>query len=634
MPSSTSDTFPDIGDYAFLSDCHSLALVTSDASVEWACFHRFDSRPVFARILDRDLGGWFRIAPSGEFTSTRRYLPGTNVLETRFETATGVVTVTDCLPVGAHPLHPAATEHLVAKHLLLRVVRGVEGRVDLALELHPRFEYGLTTPFVESLADDLVRAAASADALLLQSELGPLRCSDGRARAETTVEAGDVRVVALTADTAHHLKVQRHDREELLAALDATERFWTQWSAGTVYDGPYADVVQRSALVLKGLQYARTGAVIAAATTSLPEELGGERNWDYRYTWVRDSAALIAALASVGHTAEAKAMGEWLLRTTAGRADELQIMYGIGGERLLHEAVLDHLTGYGNSKPVRVGNGAWDQLQIDTVGEIVGAAWFVRNVLGATAYEARHAAFMGDIVERAITLFEEPDEGIWEVRGGRQHFIFSKVMAWLAVDRGISLAEQHHGIESATLDRWRAARDSMRARIESEGVDPTTGAFTQAFGSTNLDASALQVSLRGFVADDDPRALATIEQIDQHLTRNGHVYRYRGVDGLAGDEGTFVFCTLWLVSALARSGQIDKAKERFEAVLGHANDLGLLAEEIDAETGRMLGNYPQAFSHIGVIGAAMSIHLGEAGLTGEAALAEIVALDQRSGRAP
>ncbi len=638
MPRSTADAFPDIGDYAFLSDCHSLALVTSDASVEWACFHRFDSRPVFARILDRDLGGWFRIAPRGEFTSTRRYLPGTNVLETRFETGSGVVTVTDLLPVGAHPLHPAATEHLVAKHLLLRVVRGLEGRVDLELELHPRFEYGLTTPFVEALADDLVRASGSADALLLQSELGPLRCIDGGALADATVSAGDVRVVALTADTAHHLRVQRHERADLLAAFDATVRFWTQWSAGTMYDGPYAEHVQRSALVLKGLQYARTGAVIAAATTSLPEELGGERNWDYRYTWVRDSAALISALATVGHTAEARAMGEWLLRTTAGRADELQIMYGLGGERLLHEAQLDHLTGYEGSKPVRIGNGAWDQLQIDTVGEIVGAGWFVREILHDTSFDARRAAFMGEVVERAIVLFEQPDEGIWEVRGGRQHFIFSKVMAWLAVDRGIALAEQHDAIDPKAIERWRTARDAMRTRIEAEGVDPATGAFTQALGSTALDASALQVSLRGFVPDDDPRALATIEQIDQHLTHNGHVYRYRAEDGLSGDEGTFVFCTLWLVSALARSGQVDRAKERFETVLGCANDLGLLAEEIDAETGRMIGNYPQAFSHIGVIGAAMSIHLAESGLTSEEGVAALLGLvndrAQGAGDAP
>ncbi len=372
--------------------------------------------------------------------------------------------------------------------------------------------------------------------------------------------------------------------------------------------------MQRSALVLKGLQYARTGALIAAATTSLPEELGGERNWDYRYTWVRDSAASIVALASLQHTNEALAMGDWLLRTTAGRADELQIMYGIGGERLLHEAQLDHLSGYCDSKPVRVGNGAWDQLQIDTVGEILGSTWFVREVLGAAPYDQRRAEFIGQVVDRAIEQFEQPDEGIWEVRGGRQHFVFSKVMAWLAVDRGLSLAEHDHDVDPAVVRRWSEARDAMRARIEQEGVDPTTGAFTQALGSTTLDASALQVGLRNFLPDDDPRVLATIAQIDEKLTRNGHVYRYVGTDGLSGDEGTFVFCTLWLVSALARSGQVARAKERFEMVLACANDLGLLAEEIDAHTGRMLGNHPQAFSHIGVIGAAMAIHLSESGV--------------------
>ena len=608
--------FPDVGDYAFISDCHSLALITSDASVEWACFHRFDAAPVFARILDRDIGGWFRIAPTTEFTTSRRYLPDTNVLETTFTTAAGVVTVTDCLPMTSDPLHLAAAEHLVAKHLLVRVVRGVEGTVEMAVDFHPRFEYGLTTPYVEPLVDDLVRASGSADALLLQSELGPLTCADGCARSVAPVSAGDVCVVAMTADTAHHLVVTRHDRDELLAAVRATVEFWEQWSARTAYDGPYADVVKRSALVLKGLAYARTGAVAAAATTSLPEWIGGERNWDYRYSWVRDSSAILAALAGLGHTDEAIAFGHWLFRTTAGRADELQIMYGIGGERLLHEAQLTHLSGYRDSSPVRVGNGAWDQLQIDTFGEIIAASWFVRQCLppGTSLLDERRERFLADVVDIAIARFEDQDEGIWEVRGGRQHFIFSKLMSWIAVDRGISLAE-HAGVHAdEILDRWRAARDDMRTRIEAEGVDPKTNAFTQAFGSTTLDASALQVGLRGFLPMDDPRILATIDAIDRELTKNGHVYRYRGRgDGLAGDEGTFVFCTLWLVSALARSGQIEKAKERFEMVLACANDLGLVAEEIDADTGEMLGNYPQAFSHIGVIAAALSIHLAESG---------------------
>jgi alpha,alpha-trehalase len=611
--------FPAIGDYAFISDCHSLALIGRDASIEWACFHRYDACPVFARILDRDIGGWFRIAPNGDFTSTRRYVPETNVLETTFRTSGGVVTVTDCLPVGPHPLHQAATEHLVAKHLLLRVVRGVGGEVEMRVDFHPRFEYGLTTPYVEPLGDDLLRATGSADALLLQSEIAPLTCDDGCATAIGTVAAGDVKVVAVQADTPHHLDSTPLDRTELLAALDATIQYWQQWSARTQYDGPYTDVVKRSALVLKGLTYSRTGAIVAAATTSLPEWIGGERNWDYRYSWVRDSSAILAALSAVGHTAEAVAFGAWLFRTTAGRADELQIMYGIGGERLLHEAQLTHLSGYRDSKPVRIGNGAWDQLQIDTFGEIVAAAWFVRQVLAdAPIIDERRERFLVDVVETAIRKFEDPDEGIWEVRGGRQHFIFSKLMSWIAVDRALALAEAAGIQDAALIDRWRTARDDMRKRIESEGIDPATSAFTQAFGSTTLDASALQVGLRGFLPMNDPRILATIDEIDRNLTKNGHVYRYRGSgDGLAGDEGTFVFCTLWLVSALARSGQLEKAKERFEMVMGCANDLGLLAEEIDADSGEMLGNFPQAFSHIGVIGAALSIAFAEAGMLDE-----------------
>ncbi|MGH9050469.1 MAG: glycoside hydrolase family 15 protein [Acidimicrobiia bacterium] len=607
----TGDTFPAIGDYAFISDCRSLALIGRDASVEWACFGRFDTAPAFARILDREIGGWFRIGPEKPARTSHRYLPDTNVLETRFETDTGAVTVTDCLPVGT-------VKSGLPDDLLVRVVHGVEGSVDVRLQFRPRFEYGLTTPFVELVAGDLVRASGSAHALLLQSEIAPLECDDhGGADATGTVRAGETLVVALMSDAPHRLEVERLGRDELRAAVDGTIGYWREWSNETVYDGPYADAVRRSALVLKGLTAAETGAVIAAATTSLPEEIGGERNWDYRYCWVRDSAALLVGLAQLGHFDEARAFGQWLLRTTAGRADEIQIMYGIGGERLLNESVLTHLTGYRGSQPVRVGNGAWDQLQIDTFGELIASAWFVAEVLGASTQpgavrrlDDHLTAFARELVETMIARFDEPDEGIWEVRGGRQHFLFSKLMSWLGVEAAIRLTEKYKPDRHELLAHWRQASDAMRARIETDGVDPTTGAFTQAFGSTVLDATALQVGLRHFLPFDDPRVVATIEAIDRDLTRNGHVFRYRAADGLAGGEGTFVFCTLWLVSALARSGQVERAEERFEMVLSCASDLGLLAEEIDADTGEMLGNYPQAFSHVGLIAAATAI--GEA----------------------
>ncbi len=612
--------FPPISDYAFLSDCRSCALVARDASVEWACFHRFDARPIFARILDRDRGGWFRICPAGPFEASRRYLPDTNVLETRFETEGGAVTVVDCLPLHRDPESPGRTRPCDPRGLLLRVVRGLAGSVELSLDYHPRFEYGLTTPFVQLLDGDLALATGGPESVLLQSELGPLATDAAAAgcRASAVVQAGETRVVALTVAGAGLLDVRRLDHGQLLHSLEETIAFWQAWVGLSGYEGPYAEGVRRSMLVLKGLTADETGAIAAAATTSLPEEIGGARNWDYRYCWLRDSAALLGMLLLLGHVYEAQRFSRWLQRTTAGKASELQIMYGIGGERLLHEAELPWLSGYRSSRPVRVGNGAWDQFQLDTYGELVTAAWFGARMLLSRGRRAEAGAlpYLVGIVEQAIARWREPDEGIWEVRGERQHFVFSKLAAWLALDRGIRIVERAPADVGVDLERWRSVRDEIRATIEREGVDPDTGAFVQALGSRALDASALQVVLRGFVPPDDPRALATIEAVEQQLTRNGHVYRYRSPDGLEGDEGTFVFCTLWLASAEALVGRPERARERLELVLSSASDLGLLGEEIDAETGELLGNYPQAFSHIGVVAAASMINWKERGGTG------------------
>lgn len=375
--------------------------------------------------------------------------------------------------------------------------------------------------------------------------------------------------------------------------------------------------IDRSALALKGLTDGKTGAVIAAATTSLPESIGGGRNWDYRYTWVRDSTTLLNALIRLGHEYECRKFAEWVRNTTAGRADEIQIMYGIGGERILTETELPHLSGYRNSKPVRIGNGAWHQSQLDTYGWLLASSWFAATHAAdvGDGGDAHYTQFVHDVVELAIDRFDEKDEGIWEVRGGSQHFLFSKLMMWLAVDLAIRL-EERHGAHTDELPRWRAARDQMRQTIEAEGMDAERGIFTQALGSKALDASALQLANLGFLEADDPRFLATIEAIDQDLSNQGHIYRYLSDDGLAGDEGTFVFCTLWMVQALALSGQVERARERLDMVLAHANDLGLLAEEIDPETGELLGNFPQAFSHVGVISAALAIEAAENGEEG------------------
>ncbi|MGH9024818.1 MAG: glycoside hydrolase family 15 protein [Acidimicrobiia bacterium] len=612
--------YPQIPDYAFLSDCQSLALVGRDASVEWACFQRFDNSAVFARILDRERGGHFRIAPEGEFETTRRYLPNTNVLETTFRTPSGTVSVTDCLPVHEDPDNPGRTLRRRPDNLLVRMVRGVEGCVDMQVEFHPRFEYGLTTPALELVHEDLALVTGGPDVLVLQNGLGTLQPdAHGGATASATVQAGDEVFSALTYYEAGHHKARRLSRYDLRMRVDETVGFWSEWSARCRYNGKYRDAVVRSALVLKGLTHDSTGAVIAAATTSLPEEVGGERNWDYRFTWLRDSSALLVALGALGYRDEAQRFADWIWRTTAGRADELQIMYGIGGERMLHEATLHHLEGYRGSKPVRVGNAAWDQFQLDIFGEVVGALFFyaataTREQLAERPVDSR-ISFLRGLLDAVVDRWQEPDEGIWETRGGRQHFVFSKLMAWIALDYGVQLVGPIS--DSAEVERWAGTRDEIRSRIETEGVDPDTNAFTQAFGSTALDAASLQVGLRDFLPADDPRIVATVERIDKELTRNGHCYRYLDrSDGLAGGEGTFVFCTLWLVCALARIGKIDEAEARLEMVLGCASDLGLLAEELDPDTCEQLGNFPQAFSHIGVVAAAATIELVKGGWTG------------------
>ncbi len=616
---SATGGFPPISDYAFLSDCHSLALVARDGSVEWAVFHRFDGRPVFGRILDRDIGGFFRIAPTAdEVDIERRYLPGTNMLETTFHTAGGVVTLTDFMPVEPDDEEVGVAHRLGARHSLIRVVRGVSGAMEVGLTFRPRFEYGLTTPHVIELAEGLMVATGSADALLLDSEIGPLR-RDGRGGvdAQATVRAGDERVVSITWSTPSGLVTDRIPHDEAIDELDSTVRFWQRWNKRTRYDGPYREAVERSALVIKGLTDGKTGAVIAAATTSLPETIGGGRNWDYRYTWVRDSSTMLDALIRLGHDYECARFSRWIRDTTAGRASELQIMYGIGGERILSEIALSHLSGYRGSQPVRIGNGAWDQKQHDTYGWLLASTWFREAHSGDVGEHAdvHYRRFTDEVVELAIDEFDVVDEGIWEVRGGAQHFLFSKLLMWLAVDLGVRLVERHDGAAAVPV-RWREARDEMRRRIETEGMDPVRGVFTQAFGSTALDAAALQIPTIGFIAAADPRMLATIEAIDRELGVDGHIYRYRNDDGLDGEEGTFVFCTLWMVAALARSGQVARARERFEMVLSHANDLGLLAEEIDPRNGEQLGNFPQAFSHVGVISAALAIDAAEKGLEG------------------
>jgi GH15 family glucan-1,4-alpha-glucosidase len=589
--------YPPIGDYALISDCHSGALVSRDGSIDWCTFHRFEARPVFARLLDWGKGGFFRIAPRDDYTAMRRYLPGTNVLETRFETADGVLTLTDCFALRPDEGHP--------DHRLIRVARCLEGEVAVKAKFEPRFDYGLVEPRVEILKPALAIAYGGPDALVLQSDL-PIGTPEVSAcTAARTLRAGEEAFVVLTWTLPHELEQASLSIEQVAAELAETERSWREWSDRCRYEGPYREQVVRSALVLKALTNGPTGAIVAAATTSLPEEIGGERNWDYRFSWLRDSALTLNALFALGYTDEAHAYMGWLKRTTAGRAKALQIMYGVGGERFLPEIELDHLEGYRGSRPVRIGNGAASQFQLDVFGELLDTVWLFRNHGGDV--DEVFWEFLVRVGGAVLDLWREPDQGIWEIRGEPRHFVFSKVMAWVALDRLVRLAELDGRV--GDLDAWKAGRDEIRELVEREGLDADSG-FTQSFGDGGkLDASNLMIPIVGFVGHDDPRARATVEAIAAGLTADGFVYRYvtDGVDGLSGDEATFAICSFWLVECLARAGETERARALFERLLGFANDVGLLAEEIDPHSGELLGNFPQAFSHLGLIQAALAL---------------------------
>jgi GH15 family glucan-1,4-alpha-glucosidase len=600
--------YPPIADYALLSDCHSCALVSTDGSIDWCTFHRLEARPVFGRILDWAKAGFFRIAPlDDDYEPSRRYLPGTNVLETTFRTPTGTLVLTDffCYRVpgpgeDAHAAHP--------DHQLIRIARCTDGEVAVKVKLVPRFDYGLTTPRLETLADDLVIVYGGGDALVLQSEL-PFGDADRSAtQGNRTLCAGEEAFVVLTYHLPHELSPRRLTREEVHAKLEETCSTWAAWADRCTYEGPYREQVVRSALVLKALTNGPTGAIVAAATTSLPEEVGGERNWDYRFSWLRDSALTLNALFALGYAEEANEYMAWLKRTTAGRASELQIMYGVGGERLLPEVELDWLEGYRGSRPVRIGNGAAQQFQLDTFGELLDTAWLWRRHGGEI--DEVFWDFLSRIGGVVLERWRDPDQGIWEIRGEPRHFVYSKVMAWVALDRLVKLAE----LDGRNADpRWALARDEIRMLVEEEGVDAERGGFVQSFGSSSLDASNLMIPIVGFCPHDDPRARATADRIADELSADGFVYRYvaDGVDGLSGEEATFAICSFWLVECLARAGEGERARELFERLLGFCNDVGLLAEEIDPRSGELIGNFPQAFSHLGLIQAAIALDLPE-----------------------
>jgi GH15 family glucan-1,4-alpha-glucosidase len=592
-----------IGDYALLSDCRTAALVSRAGSVDWLCFPRFDSPAVFARILDPD-GGHFSIRPAGDFQASRAYADQTMVLETTFVTAAGTTTLTDAMAMGrnerGHDLGAGSPG------VLLRRLACTSGEMDIEVSCAPRPEYGLIQPILEPIAGG-VAARGGAGRLLLSAPC--VFVIDGAtAKARLHLKAGQQVCFALAHAQAGEPPLPVWGGDGIISRLEDTLAGWRSWSAiHQTYEGPWRDLVHHSGRVLQALTFAPTGAIVAAPTTSLPETVGGERNWDYRYTWVRDASLTMEALWVAACPDEANRFFTFLADAAASQLDrglDLQIMFGVGGERDLSERELPHLAGWRDSRPVRVGNGAWTQRQLDVYGELLGAAQRLVDQLGEL--DPITQRFLAAAADTAAARWKEKDQGIWEIRGEPRDFLYSKLMCWVALDRAIALAPQL-GAANRTRE-WASARDEISAAILANGWDEKAGAYTQAFGSEDLDASNLMLAITGFLPGDDPRMKATIDATASRLTDDrGLVYRYLAHDGLAGEEGTFLLCTFWLAQAQALAGEVDQATATFERAIAAINDVGLLAEEVDAASGEMIGNFPQAFSHIGLINAAWAI---------------------------
>ncbi|MGW0587722.1 glycoside hydrolase family 15 protein [Streptosporangium sp. NPDC002607] len=583
-----------IEDYALIGDMQSAALIGRDGSIDWLCLPRFDSPSCFAALLGNAGNGqwWIGPADAGRPHATRRRYRGeTLILESEWDTPGGTVRVTDYMP----------TRHTNPD--LVRIVEGVSGTVEMATEIRIRFDYGRIVPWVRR-SDGLLQAVGGPDSVWLHSPV-PLQGGDYAHKARFEVSEGDSMAFIFTWHPSHEPRPEEIDPYE---QLTATEELWAEWVERCGYQGPWREAVVRSLITLKALTYAPTGGIVAAPTTSLPEDLGGVRNWDYRYCWLRDATMTLDALIGSGYLDEARAWRSWLLRAIAGRGQDLQIMYGVAGERRLTELELDWLPGYEDSRPVRIGNGAVDQLQLDVYGEVLNSLYLSR----VSGLESDHRAWtiQFELISYVEEHWDEPDEGLWEVRGPRRHFVHSKVMCWVALDRAVKHMETFG--KPGPLARWRELRDRVHAEVCDKGFDPVRGTFTQSYGSNELDAALLLIPIVGFLPPEDPRVIGTVEAIQRELMVDGFVLRYpvsadNEVDGLPGGEGAFLACSFWLAEVLAMIGRKDEAVELFEHLLSLRNDVGLLAEEYDPRYGRMVGNFPQAFSHVPLIHTARAL---------------------------
>ena len=581
-----------IEDYALIGDCGSAALVGRDGSIDWLCLPRFDSPACFAALLGGPSHGRWLIGPADRtFRVERRYLDGSLILATTFETAEGAVELIDFM--RPHRRLPQ----------LVRLVRGLRGRVDMRSEFILRFDYGNVVPWVERLPEAGLTAIGGPERVVLRTP-APLRGEDLKTVGEFTVDAGETIPFVLSYGPSH---LPLPPPVDPARALNDTEMFWRRWSDRCASAGPWTEVVKRSLVVLKGLTYAATGGIVAAPTTSLPEQLGGVRNWDYRYCWLRDATFTLLALMHAGYYDEARSWRDWLFRAVAGSPDQLQIMYGLAGERRLTEWEAPWLPGFEGSRPVRIGNAAVDQTQLDIYGELLDALYHAHS--HGLPHNQHGDAIGRVLLDHLANTWNQPDEGIWEVRGPPQHFTHSKAMVWVAFDRAIKIRE-HRGESGHTLEQWRRIRDRIHEDVCSKAFDADLGSFVQAYGSKALDASLLLLPLVGFLPPTDPRIVGTVWAIEQRLMADGFVCRYdtgAGIDGLPPGEGAFLACSFWLADNLILQGRVTEARELFERLLALRNDVGLLAEEYDPRSGRQLGNFPQAFSHVALVNTAFNL---------------------------
>jgi GH15 family glucan-1,4-alpha-glucosidase len=592
--SEREDDYRPISDYAIIGDAHAAALVSMDGSIDWCCWPHLDSPAVFCRLLDFRKGGWFRIGPSTPSRASRSYVGPTNVLATTFRTERGEARLIDFMPAERRRA-TGRGEDIEASHRIMRLVEGLAGDIEFDISFRPTFDYA-RAPTAFTVSDSGAIARGGNQSLVLGSAI-PLRVIDsGMVAGRFRVSRGDRVWLTLT----DRIDGDPGDPE---SALERTLAYWEEWAAICTYRGPYEEMVRRSALVLKLLTFEPSGALVAAPTTSLPEEIGGVRNWDYRYTWLRDSALILYALQSIGYHAEAMDFWDWLESLCLSCRDRIQIMYTLDGSRDLPEEILPHLEGYRGSRPVRIGNAAAEQSQLDVYGEVFDAAHL--------CYESMRSphpqlwSVLGLMADRAAAHWREPDHGMWEVRSAARHYLYSKLLCWVALDRAVRLV--HDAGMPGDVVLWQRTRDDIREAILTRGYDRRLQAFTQAFDAPALDASTLVIPLVGFLPPTDPRVRSTVRRIQERLTSNGLVYRYLTDDGLPGGEAAFALCTFWLIDNLALGGQVREARQLFERVIGYANDVGLLAEEINPVTRELLGNYPQGYTHLALIQSALNI---------------------------